>query len=197
MKSYLRGEAICKGLRRVPRGGKTHKTPLLVHNAYGKNRNNFQHFFMDHLGPLLAAEEQLRGEAGAKFLVDINTRSREILSAIGFPMKKLLEFSPGTRYCAQTLLISSLFPLDQSIWPHNGTIAKQVWLPEDFVLAGRWMTAAYRRENGGRDPPKRYIVYASRASPKGKPHLSATGQASSRPSRNIEVGEPGGKGRVG
>ena len=123
LKSYLRGEAVCK---RSPKASKTQRVDILVHNAYGKNRNNFQHFFMDHLGPLLAAQEQLSQEGGARYLVDINGRSREILGALGFPMKQLVEYKIGTRYCAKRLMISTVLPLDQAFWAHNKTTISQV-----------------------------------------------------------------------
>jgi len=186
LRSYLRGEAVCPRLRRGPSASRTVRADTLVHAAYGKNRNNFQHFFLDHLGPLLAAEEQLRSEPRARFLVDINGRSREILAAAGFPMGRLVHFTPGTKYCARQLLIPAVLPLDQTLWARNRSVARQVWPPEDFVFTSQRLGAANARSSGAASRPRDLIIFASRGSPPGKPHLSATGRASSRPSRNIE-----------
>ena len=93
---YRRGEAVYP-----PPPSSTKKVThlkKLCFNAFGRNKNNFQHFIIYHLGPLITAYKNAPN--GKSFLVDLNERSLEIALAAGIPMKSLIAVVSGVRYCA-------------------------------------------------------------------------------------------------
>ena len=201
IRHYRRGEATCP-----PPLSKKKIMHLekLYFNAYGRNKKNFQHFVIDHLGPLIIAFQS--APKGTHFLADLNERSIEIAVAAGIPRSAVVTFSSATKYCADELYVDIVYPIDQKYldqglvgeyteqeqnWVRDEKkprgVIPQVSLPEHFALSSMQLAKAFRETHPISDVQKLHrdsLLFASRRPVRGKAS-SASGIQSSRPTRNL------------
>ncbi|XRB17875.1 glycosyltransferase family 61 protein [Pseudoscourfieldia marina] len=210
VRHYRRGEAMCS--RRQQPGflkrNLADKTDRVIHfkrlyfNAYGRNSKNFQHFLIDHLGPLSIAYRIAPPDT--RFLVDVNPRSLEIIDAAAIPRSSLIHFARGTKYCAKELYLDFVEPIDQVYvkslnnsllplrvqqWRKSEKLPSffipQVSLPEHFMYAAKQLEDGFiRLHNRQTSFVRDAIVFASRAPVRGH-STSASGVHSNRPVRNV------------
>ena len=116
VRHYRRGESVCP----PPSSKKKKKMHFekLYFNLYGRNKKNFKHFIIDHLGPLIIAFQS--APKYTRFLVDLNERSLEI--AVAGSSKKFVDyFVKRVKYCADELYIDVVYPIDQVYLDHDPT----------------------------------------------------------------------------
>ena len=199
IRHYRRGEAICPPPLSKKKSVRFEK---LYFNSYGRNKKNFQHFVIDHLGPLIIAFQS--APKGTRFLVDLNERSVEIAVAAGIPRSAMITFSSAMKYCADELYVDIVYPIDQLYLDHGHVedyteqemawirdekkprgVIPQVSLPEHFVLSSMQLAKTFRESYlNAQDSHRDSLIFASRRPVRGKAY-SASGVKSSRPTRNL------------
>ena len=201
--STLQKRRICLPATLKQKEKKMHFEKLYF-NSYGRNKKNFKHFIIDHLGPLIIAFQS--APKYTRFLVDLNERSLEIAVAAGVPRSSLITLSSALKYCADELYIDVVYPIDQVYLDHDPTedyteqektwvrderkprlVIPQVSLPEHFMLSTMQLEKTFRKtylfpytQEVYRDS----LIFASRSPVRGKAS-SASGVKSSRPTRNL------------
>lgn len=180
----------------------------LYFNTYGRNFKNFQHFIIEHLGPLIIAFRT--APKGTKFLVDLNKRSLEIVEAAGIPRSSLVSYKKGIKYCSRALYLDFVDPIDQFYLDHDEIerlsnaerrwkgshlgVVPQCILPEHFVVSSTQLEDSFFDVSAGKrrdDFPRKYLIFASRKPPEGRRATAASGvkyriTRIPRPVRNID-----------